>query len=148
MHLVWHTLEYNYCRWKLIVSISLCCVIIFLILLDDNGTYIFHMWSWNFWICSKLLIFPIHRKDASEVKSYYNEDFVTQHDILRELAMHQSSQESVGQRLRLIINISGNNLPKWWTEQKQQLINARLLSISTGWHIFSLSKTPTDIHNM
>ncbi|XP_075655805.1 putative disease resistance protein At5g66900 [Castanea sativa] len=71
------------------------------------------------------------RKDASEVKSYYNEDFVTQHDILRELAIHQSSQESIGQRSRLIINISGNNLPKWWTEQKQQLINARLLSIST-----------------
>ena len=71
-------------------------------------------------------------------KSYYNEDFVTQHDILRELAMHQSSQDSIGQRSRLIINISGNNLPKWWTEQKQQLINARLLSISTGWHIFSL----------
>nr|POF20208.1 putative disease resistance protein [Quercus suber] len=78
------------------------------------------------------------RKDASEVKSYYNEDFVTQHDILRELAMHQSSQEPVGQRPRLIINISGNNLPKWWTEQKQQLINARLLSISTD-ELFSSS---------
>uniref|UniRef100_A0A7N2LYM7 RPW8 domain-containing protein n=1 Tax=Quercus lobata TaxID=97700 RepID=A0A7N2LYM7_QUELO len=78
------------------------------------------------------------RKDASEVKSYYNEDFVTQHDILRELAMHQSSQESIGQRSRLIINISGNNLPKWWTEQKQQLINARLLSISTD-ELFSSS---------
>ncbi|KAL4632021.1 hypothetical protein ACB092_04G021800 [Castanea dentata] len=60
----------------------------------------------------------IARKDASEVKSYYNEDFVTQHDILRELAMHQSSQESIGQRSRLIISISGNNLPKWRTEQK------------------------------
>uniref|UniRef100_A0A7N2R1G9 RPW8 domain-containing protein n=1 Tax=Quercus lobata TaxID=97700 RepID=A0A7N2R1G9_QUELO len=78
------------------------------------------------------------RKDASEVKSYYNEDFVTQHDILRELAMHQSSQESIGQRSRLIINISGNNLPKWWTEQTQQLINARLLSISTD-ELFSSS---------
>ncbi|KAK4584481.1 hypothetical protein RGQ29_022278 [Quercus rubra] len=77
------------------------------------------------------------RKDASEV-SYYNEDFVTQHDILRELAMHQSSRESIGQRSRLIINISGNNLPKWWTEQKQQLISARLLSISTD-ELFSSS---------
>ncbi|XP_075653174.1 putative disease resistance protein At5g66900 isoform X1 [Castanea sativa] len=71
------------------------------------------------------------RKDASEVNSYYNEDFVTQHHILRELALHQSSQEPIGQRLRLIMNISGNNLPRWWMEQKQQLINARLLSIST-----------------
>nr|POE76890.1 putative disease resistance protein [Quercus suber] len=71
------------------------------------------------------------RKDASEVKSYYNEDFVTQHNILRELALHQSSQEPIGQRKRLIMNISGTNLPKWWMEQKQQPINARLLSIST-----------------
>nr|XP_023891174.1 probable disease resistance protein At5g66900 isoform X2 [Quercus suber] len=71
------------------------------------------------------------RKDASEVNNYYNDDFVTQHDILRELAMHQSSQEPEGQRPRLIMNISGNNLPKWWMEQEQLLINARLLSIST-----------------
>ncbi|KAF3944226.1 hypothetical protein CMV_029281 [Castanea mollissima] len=71
------------------------------------------------------------RKDASEVNNYYNEDFVTQHDILRELAMYQSSQGIREQRQRLIINISKNNPPKWWTEQKQQLFNARLLSIST-----------------
>ncbi|KAL4644914.1 hypothetical protein ACB092_02G198400 [Castanea dentata] len=31
------------------------------------------------------------RKDASEFNSYYNDDFVTQHDIPKELAMHQSS---------------------------------------------------------
>uniref|UniRef100_A0A7N2M066 RPW8 domain-containing protein n=1 Tax=Quercus lobata TaxID=97700 RepID=A0A7N2M066_QUELO len=71
------------------------------------------------------------RKDASEVNNYYNEDFVTQHDILKELAMYQSSQGLKEQRQRLIINISKNNPPKWWTEQKQQLFNARLLSIST-----------------
>ncbi|XP_030975194.1 probable disease resistance protein At5g66900 [Quercus lobata] len=70
------------------------------------------------------------RKDASEVNSYYNEDFVTQHHIFRELALHHNSQEPIGQRLRLIMNISGNNQPKWWMEKKQ-LINARLLSIST-----------------
>ena len=95
---------------------------------------------------------PFTRKDASEVNSYYNEDFVTQHDILRELAMHESSQEPIEQRARLIMNISENKLPKWWTEQKQQLINARLLSISTGWHIFSLSKIQTykicNLHNI
>ena len=101
---------------------------------------------------SKLLICPFTRKDASEVKSYYNEDFVTQHNILRELALHQSSQEPIGQRKRLIMNISGTNLPKWWMEQKQQPINARLLSISTGRHIFSLPNTHTytlcNLHNI
>nr|POE89724.1 putative disease resistance protein [Quercus suber] len=70
-------------------------------------------------------------KDASEAYSYYNDDFVTLHDILRELAMHQCSKEPEEERLRLILNISGNNLPKRWMEKKQKLINARLLSIST-----------------
>ncbi|XP_030974658.1 probable disease resistance protein At5g66900 [Quercus lobata] len=70
-------------------------------------------------------------KDASEANSYFNDDFVTLHDILRELAMHQSSKEPEEERPRLILNISGNNLSKRWMEKKQKLINARLLSIST-----------------
>ncbi|XP_075636183.1 putative disease resistance protein At5g66900 [Castanea sativa] len=71
------------------------------------------------------------RKDATEIDDCCNEDFITQHDVLRDLAIHLSNQEPVLQRKRLIVDISGNKLPKWWTEQKQQLINARLLSIST-----------------
>ncbi|KAF3952397.1 hypothetical protein CMV_022039 [Castanea mollissima] len=71
------------------------------------------------------------RKDATQIDDYYNEDFITQHDVLRDLAIYLSNQEPVLQRKRLIVDISGNKLPKWWTEQKQQLINARLLSIST-----------------
>ncbi|KAL4644920.1 hypothetical protein ACB092_02G199000 [Castanea dentata] len=78
------------------------------------------------------------RKDASEVHKYYNDDFVTQNDVLRELALHQSSQEPIGQRQRLIMNISENDLPMWWREHKHQLINARLLSISTD-ELFSWS---------
>ncbi|KAG6730913.1 hypothetical protein I3842_01G104100 [Carya illinoinensis] len=75
----------------------------------------------------------VTRQDASEVGSYYSEDFVSQHDLLRELAIHQSSQEPLEQRKRLIIDISGKiNIPKWWTEQRQQPIDAQLLSISTG----------------
>ena len=93
----------------------------------------------KFWICSKLLICPFTRKDASEANSDYNDGFVTLHDIPRELAMHQSSKEPEEERPWLILNISGNNLPKRWTEKKQKLINARLLSISTGWHISSLA---------
>ena len=66
--------------------------------------------------------------------------------------MYQSSQGLREQRQRLIINISKNNPPKWWAGQKQQLFNARLLSISTGRHIFSLSKAHTytvgNLHNI
>jgi len=69
---------------------------------------------------------------VSAVSNCYNEDFVTQHDVLRDLAIHLSSQEPITERERLIVDISGNKLPNWWIKQEQQLINARLLSISTG----------------
>ncbi|XP_050252910.1 probable disease resistance protein At5g66900 isoform X2 [Quercus robur] len=71
------------------------------------------------------------RKDASGINKYYNEDYVTQHDLLRELAIFESCQGPERQRQRLIMDISGNTLPSWCTEQDQQPINARLLSIST-----------------
>ncbi|KAG6729320.1 hypothetical protein I3842_01G022100 [Carya illinoinensis] len=71
------------------------------------------------------------RKDASGVGRYSSEDFVLQHDVLRELAIHQSSQKPIEQRERLIVDITENNLPKWWVEQRQQLpLSAQSLSIS------------------
>ncbi|KAM5576413.1 hypothetical protein ABKV19_007338 [Rosa sericea] len=73
----------------------------------------------------------VTRKDPREVDGYYTEHFVSLHDILRELAIYQSSVESIEQRKRLIIDMSGDNFPEWWTEQKCQPINAHLLSIST-----------------
>ncbi|KAJ4714947.1 Disease resistance protein [Melia azedarach] len=72
----------------------------------------------------------VTRENATDDGSY-NNHFVMQHDLLRELTIHQSMLEPIEQRKRLIVDISGNKFPKWW-EQKQQPINARLLSITTG----------------
>ncbi|XP_030935969.1 probable disease resistance protein At5g66900 [Quercus lobata] len=71
------------------------------------------------------------RKDAGEINKYYNEDYVTQHDLLRELAIFESCQGPKRQRQRLIMDISRNTLPSWCTKQAQQPINARLLLILT-----------------
>ena len=71
------------------------------------------------------------RKNASEINDYYNEDYVTQHDLLRELAMFESCQGPKGQRQRWIIDASENT-------QDQQPIKAHLLSISIGLFMFSL----------
>jgi hypothetical protein len=87
-------------------------------------------------IFSKQLVLIINRKDQMEGDGYYSEHFVTQHDLLRELAIYETRQEDQGHRERLIINITGNDFPKWWREQKYQRMNARLLSISTGCAIF------------
>ncbi|XP_024978676.1 probable disease resistance protein At5g66900 [Cynara cardunculus var. scolymus] len=71
------------------------------------------------------------RKDASELEGYCNEHYVTQHDLLRELAIHLSCQEPITQRTRLLIEIHGNDIPTWWIEQSQQPFTTRLLSITT-----------------
>ncbi|KAK0605956.1 hypothetical protein LWI29_032592 [Acer saccharum] len=72
----------------------------------------------------------IARKNGSD-DGCYNDDFIMQHDLLRDLIIHQSMSKPVERMKRLIIDISGNKFPKWWSEQKQNPIHARLLSIST-----------------
>ncbi|POO02736.1 Powdery mildew resistance protein [Trema orientale] len=84
-----------------------------------------HLNNWN------LANVVVTRKDAYEVDDYYSEHFITQHDMLRELAIHQSRQVPEQERKRLIVEITGNNLPEWWNEQNEQPFNARLVAIST-----------------
>ncbi|KAD6795901.1 hypothetical protein E3N88_06797 [Mikania micrantha] len=75
-----------------------------------------------------LSLFPT-RKDASELEGYCNEHYVTQHDLLRELAIHLSSKEPIALRERLYIEIHENDIPDWWIQQTQSSIDARLLLV-------------------
>ncbi|KHN30798.1 Putative disease resistance protein [Glycine soja] len=61
----------------------------------------------------------------------YNYHYVTQHGLLRDLAILQTNKELMKKRNRLIIDVSGNNLPDWWTTQNEYHIAAHSLSIST-----------------
>ncbi|XP_050128004.1 probable disease resistance protein At5g66900 [Malus sylvestris] len=73
----------------------------------------------------------ITRKENIEIADdYYIEHFVSQHDMLRQLAIYNAKLDPIEDRKRLIV-VSGHNQPKWLTEQKSQPINARLLSISS-----------------
>ncbi|KAL6224752.1 hypothetical protein ACLB2K_003607 [Fragaria x ananassa] len=82
----------------------------------------------------------VTRKDKLQGDGYYTEHFVTQHDLLRELGIYETKLDDTEQRERLIINISEDNFPKWWREQKYQCMKARLLSISTGSPSLSLQQ--------
>ncbi|TYJ10387.1 hypothetical protein E1A91_A11G204900v1 [Gossypium mustelinum] len=73
----------------------------------------------------------MRKDDASEADSFYNDHFVMQHDLLRELAIYQSSFNPIEQRRRIIVELSRNNFPNWWLEEKQQPLGAHLFSIST-----------------
>ncbi|XP_061363508.1 probable disease resistance protein At5g66900 [Gastrolobium bilobum] len=70
----------------------------------------------------------VRRKIATDRDLYYNNHFLTQHDLLRELAILQSSKEPFEQRERLMMDLSGNNHPEWWVGQNEQSIISRVLS--------------------
>ncbi|CAH1443639.1 unnamed protein product [Lactuca virosa] len=63
--------------------------------------------------------------------NYCDQHLVTQHGLLRELAVHLNSRLSLEQRSRLIINAQGEDLPSS-IEKVQEPMQARILSISTG----------------
>lgn len=82
-----------------------------------------------------------------DADGYYSEHFAIQHGMLRSLSIHESHQDPIGQRL--IIDIRGDKLPTWWKENKHKTKKARLVSISTGWHIsLSLQNTSTHTHTL
>ncbi|TYK12907.1 putative disease resistance protein [Cucumis melo var. makuwa] len=62
---------------------------------------------------------------------FYEEYSFTQHDILRDLAIHLMNMEPIEQRKRLILDINENDLPKWWVDQEKHPSYANLISITT-----------------
>ncbi|XP_059623783.1 probable disease resistance protein At5g66910 [Cornus florida] len=71
--------------------------------LDEDGIYA--LTNLHKLAFQNLVFLEFTRKEASEIAGYYNEHFVTLHDLLRELAIYLSSQEPIEQRKRLIMDI-------------------------------------------
>ncbi|CAN1812385.1 Probable disease resistance protein At5g66900 [Linum perenne] len=72
------------------------------------------------------------RKDVSEDDGFHNEDFVTQHDLLRDLAISQSNTTSSFElRERLFVEITDNKFPHWWMQSMDKVFKTKLLSITT-----------------
>ncbi|GAU49137.1 hypothetical protein TSUD_191390 [Trifolium subterraneum] len=74
-----------------------------------------------------LVNLAVSREAASHIDNYYNHHFVTQHDLLKEIAIHQARQEPYEQRTRLIFDVNENS----WDQQNRQNTVVRTLSIST-----------------
>ncbi|XP_030475794.1 probable disease resistance protein At5g66900 [Syzygium oleosum] len=73
----------------------------------------------------------VTRRDSSDDQESYSGHYAQQHDLLRELAIVECNEGEIGERQRLILELNGNKFPDWWSEQKQQPLGARLVSIST-----------------
>jgi len=79
---------------------------------------------------------------VEETDGYYNEHFITLHDLLRDLTLMQSSNDP-GQWERLNIDLRGKNqLPNWWDKRKEKSFIARLVTIS------SEKKRPSELSKM
>ncbi|CAN6910975.1 unnamed protein product [Brassica oleracea] len=77
---------------------------------------------------------------------FYNEFLVTQHSILRDLAICQSKSEGHHERERLNLEIRKDAFPDWCLDLMQP-ISARLLSISTD-DLFSSTWVEMDYPNV
>ncbi|KAK7263086.1 hypothetical protein RJT34_30670 [Clitoria ternatea] len=92
----------------------------------------------------------VARKNTSDSDNYYhNNYFLVLHDLIRELAINQNSQDSLEKRKRLIIEINENKVDlglgetpqgmihllskylRWSVKQNPEQVPARTLSIST-----------------
>ncbi|XP_054784443.1 probable disease resistance protein At5g66910 isoform X2 [Prosopis cineraria] len=89
----------------------------------------------------------VRRRIGSDEDNYYENHFITQHNIPRELAKNSSEQGEAFQRKRLFIEINLNDPPEWWQQKPpqrgisaclpllkgptQQRVDARILSILT-----------------
>jgi len=73
-------------------------------------------------------------KDArtGDIYSSYYEIHVTQHDVLRDLALHLSNQGSVNQRRRISMPKREEKLPKEWERNADQPFHAQIVSLHTG----------------
>ncbi|KAK4488362.1 hypothetical protein RD792_004122 [Penstemon davidsonii] len=97
--------------------------------LDEEGAYTFAYLYELF--TRNLLDLVLDRTEALNDVDYINERFAMQHDLLRELAIHLNGKEPIEYRRRVLLELKGNDFPKWWTEKRQQPIQAQILSIST-----------------
>ncbi|KAG2298153.1 hypothetical protein Bca4012_009358 [Brassica carinata] len=99
----------------------------------------------NMFISENLLkLIPPRRNDSKD--EFYNDFLVTQHSILRDLAICQSNSEEHQERKRLNLEIREDKFPDWCLDLMQP-ISARLLSISTD-DLFSSTWAEMDCPNV
>lgn len=61
---------------------------------------------------------------------------MTQHDVLRDLALHMSGHDSLNTRRRLVMPRREESLPRDWQRNKDLPFEAQIVSIHTGDYLF------------
>lgn len=69
---------------------------------------------------------------AGDLYSSYHDYSVTQHDVLRDLALHMSGRDPLNKRRRLVMPRREETLPRDWQRNKDTPFGAQIVSIHTG----------------
>ncbi|KAK6939551.1 NB-ARC [Dillenia turbinata] len=83
-------------------------------------------------LSNKNLITLVKDARAGDVYSSYYEISVSQHDVLRDLALHLSNQGNINARRRLLMPKREISLPREWERNMDQPFSAQVVSIHTG----------------
>lgn len=99
-------------------------------------TFLFYDFTFEIAYYSKMLSTFILFSAGGMYSSCF-EISVTQHDILRDLALNLSNRGSANQRRRLVMPKREDNgkLPKEWLRYRDQPFEAQIVSIQTGRNI-------------
>ncbi|KAK4352048.1 hypothetical protein RND71_027566 [Anisodus tanguticus] len=68
---------------------------------------------------------------AGDMYTSYYEISVSQHDVLRDLAIHMGNRDDVNQRSRLVMPRRDTRLPKEWERNVDEPFHARVISVHT-----------------
>ncbi|KAG2630351.1 putative disease resistance protein At5g47280 [Panicum virgatum] len=69
---------------------------------------------------------------AGDLYSSYHDYSVTQHDVLRDLALHMTGRDPLNKRRRLVMPRREETLPRDWQRNKDTPFEAQIVSIHTG----------------
>ncbi|KAK9073331.1 hypothetical protein SSX86_007655 [Deinandra increscens subsp. villosa] len=83
-------------------------------------------------LSTKNLLTLVKNSKAGDMYRSCYEISVSQHDVLRDLAIHMSSLESVNHRERLVMARREDGVPKEWDRNADQPFLARIVSVRTG----------------
>lgn len=83
-------------------------------------------------LADKNLIKLVKDARTGDIYNSYYDVSVTQHDVLRDLAIHLCNQENLNNRKRLLMPRRELGIPKDWERNTDQPFDAQIVSIHTG----------------
>ncbi|XP_027094077.2 probable disease resistance protein At4g33300 [Coffea arabica] len=83
-------------------------------------------------LSNKNLLTLVKDARSGDMYSTYYEICVSQHDVLRDLAIYLSSREDINRRRRLLMPRREEGLPKEWERNLDEPFNAQIVSVYTG----------------